>query len=96
MVPPILNLWSSSNALDISDMDEDRDSNINTLPVVFGESNARIASVAASVVSLAAHASSPNFGTARDVIFQIQNLGAGASLISKRPIDFRKVPKLRL
>ena len=36
----ILSMFGSSNLIDIKDIDEDRNDNINTIPVLFGENKA--------------------------------------------------------
>lgn len=43
-LPSFFSMFASSNLLDIKDIDEDKNENINTIPVLYGENNAIILS----------------------------------------------------
>lgn len=95
LLPPFANLYSSSNYLDIIDYNIDLNQNINTLPVIYGNNTALIASLTANTISLVSHINHPYFNTNPiNYFFQAQNLLSGFNYIfNKNQIDFRKTRK---
>ena len=82
LIPPITNMYSASNALDIIDYNVDKLNNIYTLPVMFGNNTAVSLSVATTVISALSHIQHPSFGiNPVDFVFQAQNIFSGISLI---------------
>ncbi len=102
LIPPFANLYSSSNYLDVIDYNIDKFNNINTLPVLYGNNTALIASLMANTVSTISFMNHPNFyNNPINYLFQAQNVFTGLTLFNKNPIDYRKKknddnPKMRL
>jgi 4-hydroxybenzoate polyprenyltransferase len=91
LIPPFANLYSSSNYLDVIDYNEDKLNNINTLPVLYGNNTALIASFIANTVSTISFMNHQNFhNNPINYLFQVQNVFTGLTLRNKNPIDFRK------
>jgi hypothetical protein len=91
LIPPMANLYSASNYLDIVDYNVDKANNISTLPVLFGNDTALMVSFLANAVSTVSHISHPNFGTPADLFFQAQNIYSGLTLLKQnKVVDFRK------
>jgi hypothetical protein len=99
LIPPFANIYSSSNYLDIIDYQIDKSNNITTLPVLYGNNTALVASLTANTMSLLSHINHPNFfNNPINYLFQAQNVFSGVTLFNKNPIDFRKddTPKMKL
>jgi 4-hydroxybenzoate polyprenyltransferase len=91
LIPPITNLYSSSNYLDIVDYNVDKLNNINTLPVIFGNNTATGISLAFNLMSSISFLNHPNFGhNVGDYLFQAQNIFSGITLLTNKSIDYRK------
>jgi 4-hydroxybenzoate polyprenyltransferase len=76
LIPPICNMYSASNKLDIKDTAIDKLNNINTLPVVYGEKIANYCSLLSALTCTGFHVGHPNIddNTVQFVVFQAQNL----------------------
>jgi 4-hydroxybenzoate polyprenyltransferase len=60
-LPSFFSMFASSNLLDIKDIDEDKNENINTIPVLYGENNAIIISHSALFISMLIFFQNENF-----------------------------------
>jgi hypothetical protein len=60
-LPSLFSMFASSNLLDIKDIDEDKNENINTIPVLYGENNAIIISHSALFISMFIFFQNENF-----------------------------------
>ena len=60
-LPSLFSMFASSNLLDIKDIDEDKNENINTIPVLYGENNAIIISHSALLISMFIFFQNENF-----------------------------------
>ncbi len=77
-LPVFLELYASSNVLDIEDMTEDEANGVMSAPVVFGSTRAAGASLAAAVMALVIHGlDGRTILCFRDVMFQLQGVAAG-------------------
>lgn len=76
-LPCFLTIFGTSNLADLSDIDEDRANEINTLPVALGTKNAYIVSVAALMLANYIFFINPHFfdRVFLNSIFELQNFG---------------------
>jgi len=61
ILPSILNMFASSNLLDIKDIDEDKKENINTIPVIFGKNTAISMSHISIILAILIYFNNENF-----------------------------------
>ena len=61
ILPSILNMFASSNLLDIKDIDEDKKENINTIPVIFGKNIAISMSHISIILAMLIYFNNENF-----------------------------------
>lgn len=76
-LPPLLTIIGSSNIADIKDIDEDKEQNINTIPVIIGEEYSHYFTIVVMFISIIIHLNHPNydFHSIPDVLFDLNNLG---------------------
>jgi 4-hydroxybenzoate polyprenyltransferase len=94
IIPPIANLYSASNYLDVIDYNIDKINNIKTLPVIFGNNTAIATSLVFNLMSSITFINHPNYGhNIGDFVFQAQNIFSGISLLTNKSIDYRSSAK---
>ncbi len=76
-LPCFFTLFASSNLLDIKDIEEDKNNNIYTLPVIFGERNSILISYISTFLSIIIFLYNPHFkdNIIPNLIFELQNIG---------------------
>lgn len=88
-LPLLLTLFGSSNLVDSKDVIEDKNNNITTIPVLYGEESSNTISVIALTLSSILFLINPNYHN-RDIIntiYNIQNIGlATSTLIQNKTI----------
>lgn len=72
-IPCILSLWSTSSIADIKDVEEDSNSEIETIPVKYGVTNTKKMSLLGILLSSIIFACHHNYNSFTDGVFEIQN-----------------------
>ena len=76
-LPCFLILFATSNFADIKDIDEDKNNNVNTLPVIFGERNSNLITFITIVIASLMYTESSYFNQRPiiDTLVELQNFG---------------------